>query len=231
MTDTKISALARARVIGGGELLPAVQGGDTVAVTPAMLRDHMLGDPATVEAIGNQHPGYVAGLSYCPPFLSTPGGVVVTPDTLYAIPMPIVRPCTIAGVGFRVTLAAAGSARFGLYANAQGGPGAKLAEGVTAPTTGGSVSAELAFAAPLAVTPGLYWLAAQFSGVPTVQFTGAAERGFTWMIGVSGTYGSGNTQNSGVVANAPAPFADGLPATFGAFAAVARVPLLTVTIA
>ncbi|MDX3885807.1 MAG: SGNH/GDSL hydrolase family protein [Sphingomonas sp.] len=42
MPSTKISALPIAGAIGGGELLPAVQGGGNVAVTPAMLRRHAL---------------------------------------------------------------------------------------------------------------------------------------------------------------------------------------------
>lgn len=42
MPSTKISALAPATALGGGELLPAVQGGGNVAVTPAQLRAHAL---------------------------------------------------------------------------------------------------------------------------------------------------------------------------------------------
>jgi hypothetical protein len=231
MTDIKISQLTPAQALGGGELLPAVQDGSTVAVTPAQLLSHVLADPVTIAAVGAPHPGYVPGLSYCPPYLSTPSGVAVTPDTLYAIPMPIARPCTIAGIGFRVTLASAGSAQLGLYASADGGPRAKIAQGAAAPSTGASVSAELAFAAPLAVAPGLYWLAAMFSGTPTIHFTGGTERGFTWMIGASGTFASGNTQSSGVIASQAVPFAGGLPATFGPFAPAVRVPLLTITTA
>jgi len=42
MPSTKISALTPATALGGGELLPAVQGGGNVAVTPTQLRDHAL---------------------------------------------------------------------------------------------------------------------------------------------------------------------------------------------
>jgi hypothetical protein len=42
MPSTKISALAPATALGGGELLPGVQGGGNVAVTAAQLRDHAL---------------------------------------------------------------------------------------------------------------------------------------------------------------------------------------------
>lgn len=42
MPSTKISALAPASALSGGELLPAVQGGGNVAVTPAQLRTHAL---------------------------------------------------------------------------------------------------------------------------------------------------------------------------------------------
>lgn len=38
MPSTKISALAAASAVGGGELLPAVQAGGNVAITPAQLR-------------------------------------------------------------------------------------------------------------------------------------------------------------------------------------------------
>ncbi|ARS29113.1 SGNH/GDSL hydrolase family protein [Sphingomonas sp. KC8] len=42
MPSTKISALAPASALGGSELLPAVQAGGNVAVTPAQLRAHAL---------------------------------------------------------------------------------------------------------------------------------------------------------------------------------------------
>lgn len=42
MPSTKISALAPATALGGGELLPAVQGGGNVAVTPTQLRAYAL---------------------------------------------------------------------------------------------------------------------------------------------------------------------------------------------
>lgn len=42
MPSMKISALTPAAAIGGGELLPAVQGGGNVTVTPAQLRTHAL---------------------------------------------------------------------------------------------------------------------------------------------------------------------------------------------
>lgn len=42
MPSMKISALTPATAIGGGELLPAVQGNGNVAVTPAQLRTHAL---------------------------------------------------------------------------------------------------------------------------------------------------------------------------------------------
>ncbi|SNS16544.1 hypothetical protein SAMN06295912_10268 [Sphingomonas laterariae] len=42
MPSTKISALGAASALGGGELLPAVQGGGNVAVTPTQLRAHAL---------------------------------------------------------------------------------------------------------------------------------------------------------------------------------------------
>jgi hypothetical protein len=235
MNDTRISALPPAQGVSGDELLPAVQAGANVAMTPAQLLAHILDDPATVEALrgaaGLLHPGYLPGLSYCPPFLTVPSGVVAVPDTLYAIPMPIARACTVNAIGFRVTASATGSAHFGIYASAGGRPGGRIAEGALAPSTGGAVSAELALAAPTPLVPGLYWLAALFSGTPTVQFTGASERNLTPLVGATGTYGSVNTQNGGVSATAPAPFADGLPALFGPSALAPRVPLLTVTMA
>jgi hypothetical protein len=234
MNDTKISALPGAAALGGGELLPGVQAGANVAITPAQIVQHVLADQATDDALrgaaGLLHPGYVPGLSYCPPFMTAPSGVAVTADTLYAIPMPIARPCSINAIGFRVMISTAGSARFGIYSNAAG-PDAKIAEGASAPSTGASVSAELALAAPAALKPGLYWLAALFSAAPTIQFTAASERGFTWMIGAAGTYGSVNSQTGGVVASTAMPFADGLPARFGACQPAPRVPLLSVTIA
>lgn len=42
MPSTKISALAAASAVSGGELLPAVQAGGNVAITPAQLRAHAL---------------------------------------------------------------------------------------------------------------------------------------------------------------------------------------------
>jgi hypothetical protein len=42
MADTKISALANAAALGGGEKLPGVQSGGNVGITPAQIRTYVL---------------------------------------------------------------------------------------------------------------------------------------------------------------------------------------------
>jgi hypothetical protein len=234
MPDTKISALAPASALAGGEAVPAVQGGATVRLTPEQILTYALAQPAMREAIGGAvaltHPGYVSGLSYCPPFTVTPAPMTVSADTLYAVPIPITQACMIASIGLRVTTGASGSARVGLYADDHG-PGAKVAEGASAPSTGSAASIEVALTEPVALAPGIYWLAIHANAPVALQANAATERGLTWLVGATGPYGSINNVIGGVTANAAAPFSAGLPSVFGAWSPAGRVPLLSVTIA
>lgn len=97
----------------------------------------------------------------------------ITQDRLYALPIFLPGPTSIAKIGVYVTTGSATNLRFGLYADNAGVPGALIAESgnVSANVT----NAEVAWTVGVIYPAGWYWLAMVGSGTPTMQYISAGE--------------------------------------------------------
>lgn len=125
------------------------------------------------------HPGIVTGFTS---YLFTPGAVLsvtaaaVNANRIYYQPFPLDG--TIDRIAIEVTTGAAGLARLGIYANANGAPGALLVDAGTVDTTAAAIVAA-SFTA-LTVHDQWVWLAATFNATPQVRNGGL---GAAWLIG------------------------------------------------
>lgn len=166
---------------------------------------------------GLGHPGFVSGNWYAGGPAGAGNTVAAAADLFVAHPFFAPAAVTLQALGLRVTAGVASTnVRLGIYANAGGVPGAKLAElaaPVSTATSGSDASGS--FSSNPALPPGWYWLATLFDGAPTVVGTNIVTDLPPMLIG--GTALSQVVSNGGKVAgrNGTATYAGGLPASFG----------------
>jgi hypothetical protein len=154
------------------------------------------------------HPGIIPGKYYGSPDLVDAWTTqAVTSNRLYATPLYIPRRTNITRIGIEVTNSSVGSqARLGLYNldNTDGEPGSLIVDGgVVATNTNGLKEAVV----DVNLNPGWYYMAAAFSGTPTVRAIGVSSETMRSLLGA--TAPNANNQTITVV------FAfDVLPNTF-----------------
>ncbi|CAB4164523.1 hypothetical protein UFOVP826_47 [uncultured Caudovirales phage] len=176
------------------------------------------------------HPAYVSGRLYAPNLASlttTNTAGFVAADTLYAYPLDIAAPVTIASLGLRTSATSAGnlsSAKVGIYANdpTTGVPTSLLGQRNTGVATTGS-NANLTFALDANVTlqPGRYWLVSKHT------FTTTAPLFALGNLAAPSAYTNGGASISAIFSATPIygwsgtdAFANNMPATFPAATAI-----------
>lgn len=151
MPDTKISALTAASSVAGADVVPIIQSGANKKATVSQIAI------ATAE-----HPGYVAGRWYFPQIAATiANGAAVGLNTIIFSPVFILKPITIDALAAYVPTAVSGAnCQLAVYSN----------DPTTVTPTGNALcaTASLSLATagnvigavtPVALAPGLYWLA------------------------------------------------------------------------
>jgi hypothetical protein len=169
------------------------------------------------------HPGYVSGTFIGLRDVGVPNAGTYAADTLYAFPMPIYSPVTIDQLTINCTTGVASClGRLGVYNTVSGAPGSLLCTTGDIDLSSTAVKdAALSAAAQLPI--GLVWVAALFNGLaqcsgyqtngniasPLNDYLGGADSRF--IFSPTAVYRNQRFQRT-----APATFASGLPATFGA---------------
>lgn len=181
---TKISELSSATAFTGTEEVPVVQT-TTKKGLLSQFRDYILGlsGPAPL--------GYVSGRYYGCPFQ---GGTLSTTNiangVMHFVPVYVFKTQTFTGVAYWAT-ASTPLARFGIYTNSNGAPGTLVTGTDTAEitiTTGSTQ--DVAFAAPVSLSPGWYWIAVLSNGTATL--TACASNGGNQFLLGSGVLGTGS---------------------------------------
>lgn len=124
--------------------------------------------------------------------------LAVTADDAYALPFVVFRPTEFSLAIVRVTEGSAGNVRGALYSaypnipNSEypatpGYPGALIATSSTSPATDSTGNKTMNFSAGTYLDPGLYYLAVQFSGTPTVHSIQSTAAG-RYIRGLSASY-------------------------------------------
>jgi hypothetical protein len=164
----------------------------------------------------SQHPGLVASRYYSAPCSAT-SPVAVAANTLYFVPVLIPHRCNITKLGVNVTTGAAGNVVLGLYRSGQSAfPGqvngvpTTLVAQTTAQSTAGVAQLEAAIAIPSSyLDAGLYFIAALFSGAPTVTQHSIDNSRIAM-------YGGTAPTDVSLAMYAPLAYTATLPATIGA---------------
>ena len=132
------------------------------------------------------HPGYRSGVFYTRPISAVGANVAQIANRIYAAPIFIGSAITIDAVQIYVGLAGAGGtlAALGLYANNNGAVGALIRDfGTTATSSGPAAQTITGFTQ--ALTPGWYFLAAAFSGTPSIVCSAAADVSQQHLLGIT----------------------------------------------
>jgi hypothetical protein len=148
------------------------------------------------------HGGMAAGVRYSSPQTLVAADLALGSTLIYYTPVHVPERVTLNQLGFRVTVAGAGGtvARMGVYPLVRGALGAKIAEApeVSVATTGDKQST---VAGGIVLEAGMYMLALQSSGAPTVQWntdyslggvlgTTNVDRNDTLVFSTPGSYGA-----------------------------------------
>ncbi len=154
------------------------------------------------------HPGYQAGRYYTMPSFGAAGLLGSLNNVLYAMPIYIGRDITIQKLAAQNTTGTAGSTvRLGIYANANGIPGALIKDFGTASVAAAGFQT---IAGVQAIKAGWYWLAlADSAGNNYDAF--ATSQWWDWLVGNAGNFA---TLSNGVTA--AGNYSAGLPANFPA---------------
>jgi len=137
------------------------------------------------------HPGYRSGVFYTRPISAVGANVAQIANRIYAAPIFIANALTIDAVQIFVGTAGAGGtlAALGLYANNNGAVGALIRDfGTTATSTSSAAQTITGFTQ--AVAAGWYFLAAAFSGTPSVISSAAADVAQQHLLGITGLINS-----------------------------------------
>jgi hypothetical protein len=151
------------------------------------------GDPSWAAGGGGGvalHPGYRSGAWYTRPISASGANTAMTANRIYVTPILIGAAITIDGVQMFVgTPATTTSADIGIYANASGAPGTLIRDFGTINTALSSTQSVTGFTQALAA--GWYWLAAWFSGTPSIissAATDVSQQHFLGSIGLASSY-------------------------------------------
>lgn len=170
----------------GTTAMPAT---NTMGGAPASLYDDVghewLGD-GTLRFPFARVPKWQAGAWYESQFFGSgaDANTTATLNLVYYIPIIVPEACTIDEVGINVATGTASSVlNFGLYADANGVPGAKLADwgNTSAATAGGKSKTALAYAAKA----GLFWLGFLVTGAATAVTKSVGVVGVTQYAGAA----------------------------------------------
>ncbi len=191
---------------------------------------------ARAQLLDQFHPGYVAGIYYSSPYLTSVRTTdVQVADSLRAIPFRVFRTVTVDRLAIRVASGVAGNAKCGIYrAGTAAGqfPDALVAEVNADIPTGVAGDFEAAFASNPTLTPALYWCATCCSAAAILNSVSASsqngledEWGAAIANGVLSNVAAQKT--TGFVRTAALPYVAGapfFPANFGAGTLLANNP-------
>ena len=173
-------------------------------------------------SIAASHPGYVSGRFYPTMRAMTQTSGAASSGRIYAIPIVITAPMTIASVRVPSTDTAQ-AFRVGIYASASGRPGVPLGETTGTSSTSAAVNPTL----NIQITqPSVYWIAIRFGAQVNLAVYAAAESLLAPLIGDTGA-----AITSGVTAYYADAGAAGLPNPFPATTTITSAPLTGFTAA
>ena len=133
---------------------------------------------------------FVKGRFYGIPACATPAALLTVASVLYAYPVYIPQPTTIATLNLSVTTGqTGGAAHIGIYQDNGGYPGALIYDsGSNTGLTGTAVLTVTPTTGSVVLTPGWYWLATAFSASST--YISVAGSGTTYTQTISSMLGS-----------------------------------------
>jgi hypothetical protein len=116
---------------------------------------------------------YTAANNYAPYQASGGTGPAAVAGDTYYVPIYILEPVTLTGIGVNISVASLGATAFqvGIYSNVAGVPGSLLASGGVTSTATGQVL--FSFSSPYAAKPGWYFFGVQYPDT-TVTFSAQA---------------------------------------------------------